>query len=121
MRRQDAGAALPRSLELARGLGALRPLAIARAMLQQPLSVWSLYLYLFFEYVRPQTIYPWLNIVPWARIALIVAVASALMTELAKRRWTMLDTGLTVYSALLFLSLVTAFDPAYGWGRSTCT
>lgn len=33
---------------------------------------WLASFYLFLEYVRPQSIYPWLQIIPWAQITIII-------------------------------------------------
>lgn len=37
--------------------------------------------YLFFEYVRPQSIYPWLDFVPWTQIILIFTIISMALTQ----------------------------------------
>ena len=115
MRQAAIRRALPRTLATYNAVLGLRPLAVLRELLRQPLSVWSLYIYVFFEYVRPQTIYPGIDVLPWAQIALVVAVLSALNSELKKRRWMILDTGIAMYSLVVLASLLTAFDPGTGW------
>ena len=89
---------------------ALRPRAVWREMRRQPIAVWALFVYLFFEYVRPQSIYSWLDFLPWAQLSLITAVSTAAATEIGKRRWTVLDTGLLIYTLIVLGSLVIAFD-----------
>ncbi len=52
-------------------LYAIRVRAIWAALRRAPLSFWTINAYLFFEYVRPQSVYSALNIVPWDKIILI--------------------------------------------------
>jgi len=48
-----------------------------RGFKQEHLSFFALCLYFFFEYVRPQSIYPIIDVVPWAQITLIVTIVAA--------------------------------------------
>ena len=43
-----------------------------RAFRDQGGIFWLASFYLFLEYVRPQSIYPWLQIIPWAQITIII-------------------------------------------------
>ena len=106
--------ALPPAFEIPHGLLALKPTALLRAYGKQPVSFWGLTAYLFFEYVRPQAIYTSLDILPWAYASLLIAVGSTALTELGKRRWTYLDTGMVLFTLVILASLVAAFDPKYG-------
>lgn len=115
MRAATATVSLPPAFEVPADVMALRWRAVLRTLLKQPISVWSVYFYLFFEYVRPQTIYPWIDFLPWAQISLLTAVGAALLTETGKRRWNMIDTGIVIYTVVVFLSLLGAFNPAKGW------
>lgn len=113
---RDPGPSNPvnRALGLSAGVLALKPSALLRAMLKQPISVWSLFAYLFFEYVRPQTIYPALNVLPFARLSLICALGACVLEANGKRRWNLIDVALVVFTAVLLASLITAFDRDYG-------
>ena len=79
-----------------------------------PASFWLLTAYIFFEYVRPQTIYPWLDILPWATTLLALTTAASVIESSGRRRWQTLDTAMLIFSAVVLLSLVTAYSPAYG-------
>lgn len=114
MRSRTAEALLPRSLDIRGDVLSLRPNALAREMLRQPVSVWAVFLYLFFEYVRPQTIYPALDVLPFARLSLLTSLAACVLESNGKRRWNLIDTGLAVFTTVLLASLVTAFDRQYG-------
>lgn len=109
--------ALPRLHDIASDVLAMRPRALWSALKRQPLAAWAVYVYLFFEYVRPQTIYPRLDILPFARLSLITAMLATLASEQGKRRWTLVDTGMAIYTAIVLLSLVAAFDPQYGFSK----
>lgn len=80
-----------------------------------PRSFWAITAYIFFEYVRPQTIYPWLDFLPWATLALALAAITALTESNGKRRWSILDTGILSYTIVLLISIPLAFDPAFAY------
>lgn len=86
--------------------------SVWRAATRQPLSVLSVFAYLFFEYVRPQTIYPAIDFLPWAQIALLTAVASMLAQSLSVRRWTLVDTGMVAFTLVVFASALLAENSA---------
>ena len=46
----------------------MRVREIWKFVLKQRLSFWMISFYLFMEYVRPQQIYPEIDILPWAQI-----------------------------------------------------
>jgi len=108
---------IPKQHDVADGVLALRPGALWNALRRQPLAAWAVYAYLFFEYLRPQSIYPSLNILPLARLSLLTAVIATLTSEQGKRRWTVVDTGMSVYTLIVLLSLVTAFDLERGLSK----
>lgn len=45
--------------------------AIKNYLLKEKASYWLILIYLFLEYVRPQTLYPVLDFLPWAQIVLV--------------------------------------------------
>ncbi|MDT8281490.1 MAG: O-antigen ligase family protein [Gammaproteobacteria bacterium] len=50
-----------------------------RALKAEHLSLWMLCFYFFFEYIRPQNLYPVLDVLPWGQICLLGAIVSAIM------------------------------------------
>ncbi|MDH5764692.1 MAG: O-antigen ligase family protein [Gammaproteobacteria bacterium] len=58
-------------------LYALKVGALWSALRAEHLSLWMLCMYFFFEYVRPQSIYPELDILPWAQLFLIASILAA--------------------------------------------
>lgn len=103
---------------IAEGLLALRPAAFVSAARRQPASFWALAVYFFFEYVRPQSTYEQLDVLPFAQISLLAAIGFALGESNGARRWTLIDTGLIAYSAIVALSIPFAFDPQFGLQNS---
>ncbi len=111
----SVNATLPPVLQLSPRLLSMHRGALWAALKNQPFSVWAVFAYLFFEYVRPQTIYPALDILPWARIALISSTISMLVQSASARRWTIIDTGMVVFTAVVLASSVTAKHPDWSW------
>lgn len=58
-------------------LYALKAGALWSAFKAEHLSLWMLCIYFFFEYVRPQSIYPVIDILPWAQLFLIASILTA--------------------------------------------
>jgi len=105
--RRDADNLLPSAQLLS-----IRLKPLWRATTKQPLSVLSVFAYLFFEYVRPQTIYPAINFLPWAQIALLTAAGSMFVQATSVRKWTLVDTGMVIFSLILFASSAFATNSA---------
>lgn len=93
-----------------RALFALRPGALWRFVRAQPLSYWCIHIYLFFEYVRPQQIYTFLEGPPWTQISLIVALVALLLEGRSLHADTPADKSLLYFTAVLLLSCVTAIS-----------
>ncbi|CAN5607190.1 hypothetical protein BH23GEM9_BH23GEM9_23140 [soil metagenome] len=79
---------------------------------RQPPSFWFIVFYAFFEYIRPQAIYSMIYGWQFARWMLIGCTVSLLVEGGRKARaWTLLDTLLVVYTAVVLLSSVNAISP----------
>jgi O-antigen ligase len=85
---------------------------------RQPAAFWLVCAYLMFEYVRPQTIYPVIDVLPWATLAIVCALA----THLAAGKSLSLDDPasrlILVHTVVLFASAATAWRPSVsleGW------
>ncbi|QWV91843.1 O-antigen ligase family protein [Geomonas oryzisoli] len=79
---------------------------------RQDLLFWAVNLYLFFEYIRPQTLYPVLDVMPYAAVAIVV---SMLLLVLTKKNFVRNPAG-----KLFFLLLVVIFSSSI-MGLSTET
>lgn len=57
------------------------PVAIWAYIRSQSFGFWCVCIYLFFEYVRPQSIYNWLDVLPWAAIFIVLSLIFALLEK----------------------------------------
>ena len=85
---------------------------ICAFVLNQKFSFWTLTLYMFMEYVRPQQIYRQIDILPWAQIFLILTVLFMLLEGKRFRPWYSVDTAFVVFLVMILLSIPFAWRPA---------
>jgi O-antigen ligase len=82
---------------------------------QETKVFWFLCFYFFMEYVRPQAIYPVIDIIPWAQIALIFALGAALFDKNIKWVSNPENKLVFIFFFIVILSSSFAFNPAYSW------
>lgn len=93
-------------------LRALYPSAIWASLRREPPAFWMLCAYIFVEYVRPQSAYPSLAILPWGVATLALSLAFFLGGQGRRDRpWTGADTALTLFSIAIICSTVTSTYP----------
>src|SRR5690242_18566529 len=85
--------------------------ALVQFVFRQRLSYILVCFYLFLEYVRSQSVYPALYILPWGQLAILLALACYLM-EGGKIRFDLLTRLVFVYTAVIGASTVTAYQPS---------
>lgn len=85
--------------------------ALWRSLLNQSPAFLCAWLYVFFEYVRPQSIYPSIGFLPWAQIsifaALILSVLEGRLSFRSKWLWGLFSA----FSVVVFASSFTAQYP----------
>jgi len=84
---------------------------------QEGAAFWWLCIYLLFEYIRPQSLYPVIDILPWSQIALLLACYNAFIDRGVK--WVS-NSGNSLFILFLFvivLSSVFAFRPSTSFGK----
>lgn len=86
-----------------------------RALTRQGPAFWALNLYLFVEYVRPQSVWPALDVLPWGQAALGLAVLAVLSEPQVRRPFYLLDGLLVLFAVIVMASLVTAYQPSFGF------
>jgi len=91
--------------------------AIWRGFKQQSAAFWFLCVYVLFEYVRPQTLYPVVDILPWTQIALMMALVMAFLDRNAKWVSNPGNALLMTFFALVLVSCALAFRPATAWAK----
>jgi putative inorganic carbon (hco3(-)) transporter len=100
------------------GLYSLKPKAIWESLRRQPWSFRFVCVYLFFEYVRPQQIYTRILGPPYARIAIILALAFFLI-ERRRIRFRAPEFLFATFAAIVVLSSFTAFDSSESYDKLT--
>ncbi len=94
----------------------LKPSAIWRAFAWDNFAFWMSCTYLFFEYVRPQAIWPVFQVYPyWARTFVILAFLGWLLDPNKKFVWTRISTGVFAFLILIILSSYYAYWPEESW------
>lgn len=89
--------------------------AIRQAVFSQSAAFWALQIYVFFEYVRPQTVYPWLDVLPWSRIALLGALVLCAVEGRYRFTARTLWAAVLVMTTVVVLSSVSAYSPRASW------
>ena len=92
----------------------LKPGALIQSMLGQSPAFWALSFYVMIEYVRPQSVWTVIDVLPWGQSALGVTLVLLLFEARPRTRWQPLDTALIVFTTILLASIATAQYPALG-------
>lgn len=89
---------------------------IWRVLRSQSWAFWLLCFYFFLEYVRPQTIYPALDVLPWAQLTLLACTAAAVLE--GKIRFSVPLAGLLgAFGVVVLLSVFAAYDVSAVFAR----
>ncbi len=94
-----------------------RPQDIWNFIKREPAAFWFVNLYMFFEYVRPQSIYTSIAGVPWAGSLLGLAFLSVLFSRKGVRLPTEASAMLVLYTLILVASSLTAWsmEESFRW------
>jgi hypothetical protein len=77
----------------------------------QHFSFWMICLYLFFEFVRPQALFPAIDIVPWAQLFIMGALIGAVVDPTVKHVKSIANIYVITFSILIIISVFTAYYP----------
>ena len=94
---------------------AIRLGALWAGLKNEPLCFWMLCTYFFFEYVRPQEIFPVIDVIPWAQLALLVTLAAALSDRSVIWVGNIENKLFISFAFIIILSGLFAFMPALSW------
>lgn len=93
----------------------LRVGRIVGYLAKEKLSFWILLVYFIFEYLRPQGMYPAIDIIPWGKVV-IIALAILFLLEGNKLIVKNIENSfLILYFIIIVLSSVAAISPAQSW------
>ncbi len=97
-------------------LYALRIQVLWLAIKRQPISFKFLCVYFFFEYVRPQSLYPALDILPWSQSFLMLTIFFAVVDRTVSWPSNTMNKLLILFTVILIVSGIFAFYPQASWG-----
>lgn len=95
----------------AESLFAARVKSIWRFLTKQQASFWLICGYLFFEYIRPQSIYRSIDILPWGQTILILCLVAFLLEGKMFRLRTPAGPLLVLFTAIVLASSMFAYSP----------
>jgi hypothetical protein len=75
-------------------------------------SLWMLCLYFFFEYVRPQSLYPSIDFIPWAQLCLLGTLVTAFMDKSVHKVKNVQSNLFILFTVIVILSSILAFRPS---------
>jgi putative inorganic carbon (hco3(-)) transporter len=89
--------------------------ALWKGLRSQSTAMWLVQLYVFFEYVRPQSIYEWLDVLPWSQLSLIGAVVACAVEGRYRFTASKLWVSFGVLTLVVLTSSLVAYSPAASW------
>jgi O-antigen ligase len=78
-------------------------------------AFWMICAYLFFEYVRPQSIYPAIDFLPWTQLAVIGALLGCFADKTIKWVSSSINTLQILFLIIILLSSVYAYFPSVSY------
>ncbi|WP_416398265.1 O-antigen ligase family protein [Allohahella sp. A8] len=103
-------------------LANLSPKTIWQSVRREHLAFWAICGWLFFEYVKPQAIYGWLDFMPWSMTCILAAfVLSFAKGDKAPNYngLTAIHAGLVAFFLVVLLSSIFAYNSAYSFSKAT--
>lgn len=75
-------------------------------------SFWMICCYLFFEYTRPQLIFPVIDFLPWAQLFILGALVGLFLDKSISWTSSAITICVIIFSIVIFISSLTAYYPA---------
>ncbi|MBL3556704.1 MULTISPECIES: O-antigen ligase family protein [Marinobacter] len=88
-----------------------------RYLKSESFAFWMICMYLFFEYVRPQSIYPIIDFLPWTQLAIIGALVGCFADRTVRWVSSSVNVLLILFLILILLSSVFAYFPSISYGK----
>jgi O-antigen ligase len=80
-------------------------------------AFWMICAYLFFEYVRPQSIYPAIDFLPWTQLAVIGALLGCFADKTVRWVSSSINILLILFLIIILLSSVYAYFPSVSYSE----
>lgn len=80
-------------------------------------AFWMICAYLFFEYVRPQSIYPAIDVLPWTQLAVIGALLGCFLDKTVRWVSSSINVLLILFLIVILISSVYAYFPSVSYAK----
>lgn len=90
---------------------ALNPGALWKYFRSESFAFWMICTYLFLEYVRPQSIYPAIDILPWTKLVVCGAIIGCFTDKTVRWVSSSINLLLIVFLVIIFVSSFLAYFP----------
>ncbi|MAM87481.1 MAG: hypothetical protein CME36_09270 [unclassified Hahellaceae] len=101
-------------------LANLSPKTIWQSVRREHLAFWAICGWLFFEYIKPQAIYPWMDILPWSQTCIIGAFLLSLAKGdkiAASKGLFGLHASILAFLVLILASSAFAYNSAFAFSK----
>lgn len=89
--------------------------ALWKGLRKEHISFWFLCAYFLFEYVRPQILYPSIDVLPWAFLFMLLALAAAFADKSVVWVGNPLNKLFVVMAIIIVLSGIFSYYPMVSW------
>lgn len=80
-------------------------------------AFWMICAYLFFEYVRPQSIYPAIDVLPWTQLAVIGALLGCFLDKTVRWVSSSINVLLILFLIVILISSMYAYFPSVSYAK----
>ncbi len=75
-------------------------------------AFWLICFYIFIEYIRPQSMYTWLDFLPWGQLAIFSALISMVVTKNKALGFGAMDKMFVMMTLIIIISIIFSWSPA---------
>ena len=94
---------------------ALKIKALLASFNNQHMSFKFICLYIGFEYIRPQSLYPSIDILPWSQLLLILSFSTLFFDKTVVKTSNRMNKLFGAFGVVVLLSSIFAFNPEASW------
>jgi len=93
--------------------------AMWRTFNKEHISFRLLLVYFFFEYIRPQSLYSLLDIIPWTKLILIMILLTVFLDKSVHWVGNTLNKQFIIFCLIVIASGINAYSPSVSWTEHT--
>ena len=106
--------AIRKSIEISQ-LYSLKFKSLLSSFNNQHMSFKFLCIYMFFEYVRPQALYPAFDILPWAQLSLLLSLGTLFFDRTLIKTSNKMNQLFGLFCIVIVISSIMAYNPTLAW------